>query len=337
MLENTQFALIATVHKLYAMVRAQQAWDLGEPELNDRGQPVIHNIAARLGCLRSGVDLDLPAHNVFPEDEAGLAELARQLEEQQAQQPLPHHHHHHHHHQQHQQPQKHHHHHHQSQALSSSRDGASLPELDTESLGTGGGVSRNSPSDLDHSHMEPEYGSSSSSSGGGGGGGAPGHRRAAFGGVQDRCSPAITLSPQSLTYTDFGDGAPAVPDSASSCGPAAADDFFRGGHSPVAAQPQQPHPPHHHQHEYQHHQQQSPSFPPPAWPKAADYNYMAAAGRSGGGAPAFVHMDLLGQGLCGSNFGSMKPHVLGCVNPEVMLGMADPMIYGGYEAEMMGL
>ncbi|KAM7211120.1 hypothetical protein V8F06_013495, partial [Rhypophila decipiens] len=44
LLENTQFALIKTIHKLYSMVRNQQKWDLGEPELNDRGQPVIHNI-----------------------------------------------------------------------------------------------------------------------------------------------------------------------------------------------------------------------------------------------------------------------------------------------------
>ncbi|KAK5994935.1 Fluconazole resistance protein 1 [Cladobotryum mycophilum] len=82
-LENTQFALIATVHKLYSMVRNNQQWDLGEPELNDRGQPVIHNIAQKLGCIRPNSDIDLPVHSVFPEDEAGMAELARQLEEQQ--------------------------------------------------------------------------------------------------------------------------------------------------------------------------------------------------------------------------------------------------------------
>jgi len=56
-LENTQFALIATVHKLYAMVRSGQHWELGEPELNDRGQPVIHNIASKLGCIRPANDL----------------------------------------------------------------------------------------------------------------------------------------------------------------------------------------------------------------------------------------------------------------------------------------
>ncbi|KAH7120695.1 hypothetical protein EDB81DRAFT_873055 [Dactylonectria macrodidyma] len=82
-LENTQFALIATVHKLYSMVLNNQSWELGEPELNDCGQPVIHNIAQKLGCIRPNGDIDLPVHSVFPEDEAGMAELARQLEDQQ--------------------------------------------------------------------------------------------------------------------------------------------------------------------------------------------------------------------------------------------------------------
>ncbi|PFH55919.1 hypothetical protein XA68_17385 [Ophiocordyceps unilateralis] len=133
-LENTQFALIATVHKLYAMVRSAQSWELGEPELNDRGQPVIHNIAQKLGCIRPNSDIDLPVHSVFPEDEAGMAALARQLEDQQQQlqhqlqqQPqqhhVPQHHPHPHqnqphlshqqqHQQHHQQQQQHHHHHH---------------------------------------------------------------------------------------------------------------------------------------------------------------------------------------------------------------------------------
>lgn len=82
-LENTQLTLVATVHKLYSMVRNSQSWDLGEPDLNDRGQPVIHNIAQKLGCIRPNNDIDLPVHSVFPEDEAGMTELARQLDEQQ--------------------------------------------------------------------------------------------------------------------------------------------------------------------------------------------------------------------------------------------------------------
>jgi len=82
-LEHTQFALIATVHKLYAMVREGQSWDLGEPDLNDRGQPIIHNIATKLGCIRPNADIDLPPHSVFPEDEAGLSQLAAELQAQQ--------------------------------------------------------------------------------------------------------------------------------------------------------------------------------------------------------------------------------------------------------------
>ena len=65
------------------MVRSGQSWDLGEPELNDRGQPVIHDIATKLGCIRPNADADLPPHSVFPEDEAGLAKLAAELEVQQ--------------------------------------------------------------------------------------------------------------------------------------------------------------------------------------------------------------------------------------------------------------
>ncbi|RKK65419.1 hypothetical protein BFJ69_g16300 [Fusarium oxysporum] len=87
-LENTQFALIATIHKLYSMVRNNQSWDLGELGLNDRGQPVIHNIAQKLGCIRPNSDIDLPVHSVFPEDEAGMAKLARQLEDQQKEHKL---------------------------------------------------------------------------------------------------------------------------------------------------------------------------------------------------------------------------------------------------------
>ncbi len=58
---RTRSCLIATVHKLYAMVRNNQQWELGEPELNKRGQPVIHNIASKLGCIRPNSDIDLVA------------------------------------------------------------------------------------------------------------------------------------------------------------------------------------------------------------------------------------------------------------------------------------
>jgi len=75
-LENTQYALIATVQKLYTLLRSGDTWKLGEPELNDRGQPVIHDIALRLGCVRPSPDLPYG----FPEGEEDLEELQAQLE-----------------------------------------------------------------------------------------------------------------------------------------------------------------------------------------------------------------------------------------------------------------
>lgn len=75
-LENTQYALIATVQKLYTMLRNNETWDLGEPELNDRGQPVIHDIASRLGCIRPSPDLPV----AFPEGAEDFAELQAQLQ-----------------------------------------------------------------------------------------------------------------------------------------------------------------------------------------------------------------------------------------------------------------
>jgi hypothetical protein len=50
-----------------------------------------------------------------------------------------------------------------------------------------------------------------------------------------------------------------------------------------------------------------------------------------------ANMDMLNQGLVESEFGTIKPHVLSCPNPEVMLGMGDPMIYSGYDGEPMRL
>lgn len=57
------------------MVRNGESWDLGEPELNDRGLPVIHNIAEKLGCIRHSPDLP----QSFPEDADDFAELQRHL------------------------------------------------------------------------------------------------------------------------------------------------------------------------------------------------------------------------------------------------------------------
>lgn len=166
MLENTQFALIATVHKLYAMVRNHQTWDLGEPDLNDRGQPVIHNIASKLGCIRPSGDMDLPPHAVFPEDEAGLTELARQLEEQQRREAI-------------------------AAPLSSNGTTTSIPHShhsrqNTIDSRTDDRASSSSP-ELDHSDFETSMDN---------------YRKATFGTTTGATS-AITMSPASLSYHDF--------------------------------------------------------------------------------------------------------------------------------------
>lgn len=58
------------------MIRNNESWDLGEPELNDRGQPAIHDIASRLGCIRPSPDLPV----AFPEGTEDFAELQNRLQ-----------------------------------------------------------------------------------------------------------------------------------------------------------------------------------------------------------------------------------------------------------------
>ncbi|KAL5324787.1 hypothetical protein ACEPPN_005905 [Leptodophora sp. 'Broadleaf-Isolate-01'] len=58
------------------MVRNDEQWDLGEPELNDKGQPVIHDIASKLECLRASPDLPY----AFLEGEQDFVELQAQLQ-----------------------------------------------------------------------------------------------------------------------------------------------------------------------------------------------------------------------------------------------------------------
>jgi hypothetical protein len=57
------------------MVRNGEAWELGEPQINGRGQPVIHNIAEKLGCLRPSPDLPY----AFPEDAQEFADLQNRM------------------------------------------------------------------------------------------------------------------------------------------------------------------------------------------------------------------------------------------------------------------
>ncbi|KAL2183266.1 hypothetical protein L209DRAFT_736482 [Thermothelomyces heterothallicus CBS 203.75] len=254
-LENTQFVLIATVQKLYSMVRNGEPWDLGEPELNDRGQPVIHNVAAKLGCLRPNSDLDLPVHSIFPEDEAGMAELARQLQEHAA----------------------------ASSASSSSSSSSSQETESNTACNRTDRASSSAASDAEHSDFDLE----------------PDYRRAAFG-----TASAVSLSPASLSYPDFDLSPP----------PAAPSDGF---------------PP----------SQQSPTVPAAPnnfqWmsrPSSMDFTtqqlWMASQG--------FVGTDMISSGVLGSNY-TAKPTGFSssCRNPEVMMGMGDPMIFSGFEEDSL--
>ncbi|KAK6857755.1 Fluconazole resistance protein 1 [Apiospora arundinis] len=65
------------------MARNSQQWDLGEPEVGDRDQPVIHDIATKLGCIRSNAGADMPPYSICLEEEAGLANLAGEWKSQQ--------------------------------------------------------------------------------------------------------------------------------------------------------------------------------------------------------------------------------------------------------------
>lgn len=232
------------------MVRNGEQWDLGEPDLNDRGQPVIHNIAQKLGCIRPNSDIDLPVHSVFPEDEKGLADLASQLEAQQQ--------------------------------IEKAAAGANA-EHDAR-------TDRASSSDLDHSDLEldpPALGEEVDRHTFGD------YRKVAFGSSNQQA-----VSPQSLICDSFdafsAPSSKSIPDMT----------------SPVT------------------------NTIPPTIPMAAHWSRQESMGAfntpsffpSSG---AFDNMDLLSQGLLENNFGDIKPHVLDCPNPEVMLGMGDPMMYSG--------
>lgn len=237
------------------MVRNGQQWDLEEPDLNDRGQPVIHNIAQKLGCIRPNSDIDLPVHSVFPEDEQGLADLARQLEDQQQNDKV---------------------------------HGGSQHDHDAR-------TDRASSSDLDHSDFED-------------------YRKAAFGGPGSN----TTLSPVSLTYDSF-DSYPATSTAADNNlnnhsnggGDGGSGGLTQGATSPIG--PPMP-----------------TSFAP--WMRPASMGFNSQFIQQSG---AFAGVDMLNQGLLESEFGTIKPHIVSCPNPEVMMGLGDPMIYSGFDPEAM--
>ncbi|KAH9204793.1 hypothetical protein DL95DRAFT_451527 [Leptodontidium sp. 2 PMI_412] len=76
-LENNQHALVATIRKLYALLREKQAWELDEPESDDTGKSIIHDIAFKLGCIRSGRDPEVQfgaAYETCAKDDNGSDE-----------------------------------------------------------------------------------------------------------------------------------------------------------------------------------------------------------------------------------------------------------------------
>ena len=76
--------LATAIRRLYTMLRDDQQWRFDQPDVNDRGQPVIHDIVSKLGCMLSKGDFNLPASSLVPEDNAGFVKLATQLEAQQS-------------------------------------------------------------------------------------------------------------------------------------------------------------------------------------------------------------------------------------------------------------
>ncbi len=74
-LENTHFALIATVEKLYSMLRNRESWELSDPEMNDHGKPIIHDVAKILGCIRESKDNDW----AWPERADDISELKAKM------------------------------------------------------------------------------------------------------------------------------------------------------------------------------------------------------------------------------------------------------------------
>lgn len=66
------------------MALAGKQWTLHPPDTNARGQPVIHDIAAKLGCIRADSSSAAGRGAVeFPADAAEFAELQRRLESEE--------------------------------------------------------------------------------------------------------------------------------------------------------------------------------------------------------------------------------------------------------------
>ncbi|CAK7222000.1 Fluconazole resistance protein 1 [Sporothrix curviconia] len=376
-LENTQFALVATVHKLYAMVRAAHAWDLGEPELNERGQPVIHSIASKLGCIRPNNDPDLPmGSSVFPENEQDLVELASQLDDHQkkrdaeqavtaaaaaaaaAVQAEPT-----------QQP--------QTKALDAATTAATtanaIPITMSSSLPTTTMMASNAAGPIDF-NLSGRYERASSSEDFDGLSDMDDYRKSVFGPSNGPSSSvnsaSTTMSPQSLNFNDFDVGSnqsdgfvapsPTLPSTQYTNWMTQTAPMDMSPNTPLQQtqaqsqlmqlQLQQQQQQQRQQQQIQQRQrqrqqqqqrqqmlqQQQHNFKQVPLSLSIPTSMAAASMPMLGSNSTLYSADLLRQGLLESNFGAMEPHIMSADMPDVMLGMGDPMIYGGdYDDNML--
>jgi hypothetical protein len=58
------------------MIQKNKSWDLGEPELNDQGELVIHDIAKKLGCIGPNDEIELPIQYELPTTASGMTGVA---------------------------------------------------------------------------------------------------------------------------------------------------------------------------------------------------------------------------------------------------------------------
>ncbi|CAK7566204.1 MAG: Fluconazole resistance protein 1 [Sporothrix epigloea] len=328
-LETTQFALVATVHKLYEMLRTGQAWELGEPELNERGQPVIHSIASKLGYIRPNNDPDLPVGpSAFPENEQQFADLATEIEchqkKREAEEALA-----------------------AAEAESTQAQtddlSATIPVTSASSLPSSTMVSNNAgPINI---NMGGRYDRASSSEDYDCLSDMDDYRRNVFGNsnggnASSVNSASTTMSPQSLIFNEFEAPSPVLPTTQFTnwmTQTAPVDTANSILHQTQAQsqllQLQLQQQQQQQQHQQQYVQQNSKQFPLPlSIPTLMPAGSMPMIGSDS----MLYSADMLRQGLLESNFGAMEPHIMSSTMPDVMLGMGDPMIYGGdYDDNML--
>lgn len=311
------------------MLRTGQAWELGEPELNERGQPVIHSIASKLGYIRPNNDPDLPVGpSAFPENEQQFADLATEIEchqkKREAEEALA-----------------------AAEAESTQAQtddlSATIPVTSASSLPSSTMVSNNAgPINI---NMGGRYDRASSSEDYDCLSDMDDYRRNVFGNsnggnASSVNSASTTMSPQSLIFNEFEAPSPVLPTTQFTnwmTQTAPVDTANSILHQTQAQsqllQLQLQQQQQQQQHQQQYVQQNSKQFPLPlSIPTLMPAGSMPMIGSDS----MLYSADMLRQGLLESNFGAMEPHIMSSTMPDVMLGMGDPMIYGGdYDDNML--